>query len=71
MILLREFRTKKGLTQAELSEKLGVATSTVCMWETGYRTPGAFMLKKISIVLNCSLDELITNQDTNIPNETE
>lgn len=30
---LREWRTKAGLTQAELAERLGVASNTVARWE--------------------------------------
>lgn len=36
---LRETREKKGITAKDTARALGVAVSSVLMWETGYRKP--------------------------------
>ena len=36
---LKVLRKNNGMTQKELSQALGVALSTVAMWETGNRKP--------------------------------
>ena len=36
---IKKLRKEKGMTQAEFSEKLGVARGTVAMWETGKSNP--------------------------------
>ena len=45
--LLREFRMRKGLRQAELSEILGIAQTTLSGYETSYSNPGFDMIEKI------------------------
>lgn len=55
---LKEMRRGAGLTQADLSKTLGVAQSTVAMWETGDSYPRGEMLTKLADTLHCSIDEL-------------
>lgn len=45
-------------TQVELAGKLGVAQSTVAMWESGKAYPRADMLPMIAKALGCTIDEL-------------
>lgn len=47
------------LQQKDIAEKLGIAKSTVSMWETGDRKPNVIMLKKLSELLGCTTDELL------------
>lgn len=54
-------REKIGLTQDQLAEKLGVDRSTVAKWETGKSHPRIFLLPKISVILGCTVDELLEN----------
>lgn len=56
---LREHRIAVGLTQAQLAEKLGVKQSCIAMWENGDRNPNMIALKKLAIVLDCTIDELL------------
>ena len=42
---LKVLRKNNGMTQKELSQALGVALSTVAMWETGNRKPDLEMLR--------------------------
>lgn len=59
MTALLEYRKKAGLTQAQLAEKLGVAQGAIANWEAGDRKPNIVMLKKLSVILNCTADELL------------
>lgn len=55
---LTRFRNLRGLTQAQMSEKLGISRSTYANYESGNRSPDFETLENISDVLNCTLDEL-------------
>ena len=56
---LKEFRKKKHLTQAELSEKVGVHENTLRRWENEDFEPRASELKKLCEALNCTEAELL------------
>lgn len=49
---LREERFKHGLTQAELANNIGVASTTYAMIEQGNRNPSVGVAKKIAKELN-------------------
>lgn len=55
---LRSIRQVKGLTQAELAEKMGVTQSLVAMWERGAVLPSAEKLPRLADLLGCSIDAL-------------
>lgn len=55
---LSNARSAAEYTQVQLADKLGVAQSTVAMWETGKAYPRADMLPTIAKVLGCTIDEL-------------
>ncbi len=59
---LREVRTAKGYTQQALAEKLYVTRQTVSRWESGNRYPDLETLKKISVELEVSVDELLSTE---------
>lgn len=52
-------RKVANLTQVNLATLLGVSKGTIAMWETNKREPSFVNLKKISILLNCSIDWLL------------
>ena len=54
-------RKSKGLTQQELSKILGVASSTISMYENGKREPDYKNLKKLAYYFDCSVDYLLGN----------
>ena len=56
-------RESMRLTQEEVALKLGVSRSTVAMWETGEVLPRAYLLPKLTKVLNCTLDDLYEKED--------
>lgn len=57
-VRLKELRLKKGLTQTELGEKVGVKQSTFTNWENGKREPSFENLIKLADLLEVSLDSL-------------
>lgn len=56
---LKRIRESKNLSQQELAEKLGVAQSTVGMWESDKRTPKLAELNRMARVLNITIARLI------------
>jgi len=61
---IKEFRMKKGITQEELGQLVGVTTQAVSKWERG-GTPDAEILPHIARALDVSIDALFDmEQDT-------
>ena len=56
---LYELRRKKGLSQEELSEKLGVSRQAVSKWERGEASPDTDNLIALASIYGVSLDELV------------
>lgn len=60
---LRRARVKKGMTQQSLAEQLYVTRQTVSRWECGERYPDLLTTKKISQILDVSLDDLLPGKE--------
>lgn len=58
-------RERSGLTQNQVSEKIGVPQSTIASWETNRAMPRANKLVQLAKLLNCSIEELLENEVTN------
>lgn len=56
---LFDARKKKGLSQEEVAEKLGVSRQTISKWETEETVPDIYQAKKLAKNYGLSLDELI------------
>lgn len=56
-------RKKKGLTQEQLGEKLGVSNKTISRWENGNYMPDLSLLEPLSKELEISLNELLTGEE--------
>lgn len=56
---VKEMRKKRGLTQKQLAELLGVKQQNVSDWERSARSPSVKNLKKLADALNCRIDDLI------------
>lgn len=61
---IRKLREERHLTQRELADKMYVSRQTVSRWESGTRCPDLVMAKRLAGVLETSLDELLTDEDT-------
>ncbi|MCT9852884.1 helix-turn-helix transcriptional regulator [Priestia megaterium] len=57
---LRALRKEKNMSQKELGKILGLAESTVGMYEQGKRQPDFETLKKISDFFSVTIDYLVT-----------
>jgi DNA-binding XRE family transcriptional regulator/desulfoferrodoxin (superoxide reductase-like protein) len=57
---IKSLREKKGLTQAELADKLGVSSKAVSKWETAKGLPDIALIESIAMALSVSVMELIT-----------
>ncbi|HIS02174.1 MAG TPA: helix-turn-helix transcriptional regulator [Candidatus Excrementavichristensenella intestinipullorum] len=56
---LRALRESRGLTQESLGNRLGVAKSTVSMYESGNREPSFEMVESIADFFNVPLSTLM------------
>ena len=56
---LFQARKKRGLSQEEVAEQLGVSRQTISKWETGETIPDIRQSKHLAVLYRLSLDELI------------
>ncbi|MBO5299220.1 MAG: helix-turn-helix domain-containing protein [Clostridia bacterium] len=49
------------MPQRELAKELGVALSTIAMWETANREPDLATIRKIADYFNVSIEELVND----------
>lgn len=57
--VIYDLRTKNGLSQDELAEKVFVTRQAVSRWETGETTPNVETLKLLSNVFDVSINTLL------------
>lgn len=63
MSLIKNKRIEKGISQIDLSVKLGVSQSAVAKWETEQTVPRLPMLKKIAEALDCKIIDLLEEEE--------
>ena len=51
-------RKRRGFSQEDVAQRLGVSRQTVSKWETGETVPDIRQSKKMAALYNISLDEL-------------
>lgn len=56
---LKAQRLSKGMTQAQLAQKLGITKSVISAYETGLRLPSYDVLIHIARIFNVSTDYLL------------
>ena len=61
---IRSYRTKRGITQAQLGEKLFVTKQAVSKWENGWNVPDLDMLTKLAQALEISAEMLLQDTQT-------
>lgn len=63
MSRLAEVRKANGYTQAKLAKHLGVARSTVSMWESSTQEPDWETMSQIADLFNVSVDYLLGREE--------
>ena len=63
---IKNTRRKAGISQADLSEKLGISSSYLNLIESGKRNVNVDLLLKVSDVLNIELKDLSKKEDANL-----
>jgi len=58
-------RTKAGLTQKELADKIGVSDKTISKWETGKSLPDISYYETLCDALNIKVNELLSGEYLN------
>lgn len=56
---LKECREKRGISQTELANYVGLKQTTISQYEKGTRKPKLSVAKKMAFVLGISLDEFV------------
>ena len=59
---VKALRESRGMTQAELAERIGVSSKTVSKWETGKGLPDISLLQPLAGALGISLIELMNGE---------
>lgn len=56
---IRRLRTGRGLSQAQLAEKVGVTRQTISKWESGSSFPDIEMVRHLAEALHTDMDALL------------
>lgn len=56
---IAEYRKKKGMTQDQLAEHLGVSSQAVSKWENDLSCPDITLLPQLADYFNVTIDELL------------
>lgn len=57
---IRQLRTERDLSQAQIAEQMYVTRSTVARWESGSRMPDAMMIARLAKCLGTSTEFLLS-----------
>ena len=63
---LIKLRKKHGLSQEDLANKLNVSRQSVSKWESNNTYPETDKIVQICNIFNCSMDDLINDNVTEI-----
>ena len=66
---LKAARTKAHLTQEQLAKELHISRQAVTKWETGNGNPDLDNIKRISEILDVSIDYLVKDEISDEPKE--
>ena len=68
---IKKIRLEKGIRQNDFADMLKVKQATVSGWESGRREPDIESLKRMSVILDCSIDELLGNKEKPVVRDDE
>ncbi len=55
---IQDRRKKKGMTQEQLADEIGVTYQAISKWERGKSTPDIALLPELARVFGCHIDDL-------------
>ena len=64
---LREWRERRGQTQQELADDVGVARDSISKWETGHRGAYPSTARKLAASLDIAVEDLTTYPKSQAP----
>lgn len=59
---IKRFREEKGMTQAQLADRIGVSDKAISKWETGKGLPDISLVEPLAKALGVSLVELMNGE---------
>lgn len=68
---LKMFLKRSGMTNTELSNRLGVSEVAVSRWVSGQRNPRAEMIDKLCEIFNCTHNDLMMPNSEEIQRDKE
>lgn len=63
---IKNQRTKKGLTQKDLADRLHVTPQAISRWEKGDVEPSLGTVKDMAEIFEISVDELLNDETTQL-----
>ena len=64
-------RKQKSLTQAQLSEKLGITDKAISKWERGISMPDTSIMLELCDILGISVNELLSGEKISMENNNQ
>lgn len=61
---LKAIREKRGLSQAQLADRINVDKTSICKWETGVSRPLRKYRAALCQVLGCTEQDLVQTEGT-------
>lgn len=61
--IIKELRTEKGMSQAELGKSIGVSQKAIDYWERGVNEPKASYISSLADFFGVSADYLLGRDD--------
>lgn len=68
-VLITELRKEKGMTQAQLAEKMGVTDKAVSKWERDLSCPDIGSVPKLAEILGVTVDQLMQSEKSSPNNK--
>lgn len=66
--IIKQFREKRGMTQAQLAQRLSVSDKAISKWETGRGYPDIVLLEPLAEALGLSIAELLAGESVSNTN---